>query len=1199
MRCKQAVTVFVLLLACAALLAPWQGRLYAQDPRGTIVGKVTDPTGAVIPGATVQVVSKTMGTKIILETNEAGAYQASFLLPGTYQLTVEQTGFKKYVRDDVQVQVNQRLELNVALELGTADQSVTVTGEVPLLNTASASIGDIIDQRRVSELPITHGQPFALAALAAGVSFNANAATLNRPYEPTHIAGYAMDGVRSNRSDVTIDGIPSTATANESEVIAAYVPPADIVQEFRVQTATYDAQFGNTEGGVINMSIKSGTNALHGTALYAKWLPSLTAGDWFNNKAGKATPGYTYNRWGGTAGGPVWIPKLYNGKNKTFWLWGYEAIHEERPRNNCGSTCAVPTDAQWNGDFSDLLAYKSSYQIYNPFSGVSSGSLVTRSPFSGNRIPSSLITDQAKKLRQYWPASPLTPSLAAPDGTSNNYEVGLTEPATYYTHTIRADQNVSDRQRIFARISFYRRASHYNDYFHSIATGEWFTFVSRNATIDDVYTLTPTTVLNVKYGYNRFVRSSTTNPGSWGIDLTTLGFSKQYQDQVAQGQPTRFPGINMSGYTSTDHQDFVRPIDTHMFSSTVTKMQGSHAIKTGIEYRVYRENSSFFGNDGVGRFKFDGQYTSAASNASPPSPAMGLSVAALLMGIVTDSATNSSSITRLASYAEQSPVWGVFVQDDWKVNTKLTLNLGLRWEYEQPLTERYNRSVTNFDPNFVQSFEAAARTAYAGIALKELPADQFKVRGGLVFAGVGGQGHSLYTTPKRNLAPRIGFAYQLDRATVVRAGYGIFFGFLGQRRNDVQQAGFNGITTVTSSNDNGLTFATTLANPFPNGVNAALGAAEGGATFLNQTLNFFNQNPRTPYQQRWQLSIQRQLKGGYVIDAAYVGDRGTRLEIGRDYNTLPRQFLSTSPFRDDTWRTYLVGTVANPFKGLLSGTAVRNSLNTSSTIAREQLLKPFPEFGQVITTTNQGYSWYHSLQVSIQKRFSQGYMVAGTYTFSKFMQAAEYLNPSDPTPIEGISDMDTPHRITISPIWELPFGRGKKLGSDLHGVANGFVGGWQLQGIYTFQSGRPITFGQTIVQYPWARAGYNSGVMYFGDIHNIRLPHDQQTVDHWFNTDGFVKSSSVNIDTNRQLRTFPLRFGFIRPDPLNNFDISLLKNTRIAEGKNAQFRLELINALNHPNFAAPVANPTASNFGQVTSVQNYSRRLQFTFKFVF
>jgi hypothetical protein len=353
--------------------------------------------------------------------------------------------------------------------------------------------------------------------------------------------------------------------------------------------------------------------------------------------------------------------------------------------------------------------------------------------------------------------------------------------------------------------------------------------------------------------------------------------------------------------------------------------------------------------------------------------------------------------------------------------------------------------------------------------------------------------------------------------------------------------------------------------------------------------------------QRWQLGFQHELPFGFVMDSAYVGNRGTRLEVARDFNTLPRQYLYTGLLRDQAaneWRSYLVGTVPNPFKGLLTGTAASNTLNLSNTIAREQLLKPFPEFNQVITTTNQGYSWYHSLQVSVQKRFSHDYMVAGSYTFSKFMQASEYLNPSDPMPIETISDMDTPHRIVVSSIWELPFGKGKPLGNGVNKVANGFIGGWQLQGIYTYQSGRPLNFQQSVAN-PWFQAGFMAGVMYLGDINNIRLPSDQQKVERWFNTSGFVTNSSQLIDTNRQLRTFPLRFGFLRPDPLNNFDISILKNTRIKESLNIQFRVEAINAFNHPNFAAPVTNPTASNFGQVTAVQNYSRRLQLTAKFIF
>ena len=271
-----------------------------------------------------------------------------------------------------------------------------------------------------------------------------------------------------------------------------------------------------------------------------------------------------------------------------------------------------------------------------------------------------MITDFAKKVRPaYYPEEPFSASTGTALGNQNHYNPGLLEPVTYYTHSIRGDHNISDRQRIYGRFSFYNRDSNYNNYLGSIATGEYFRFISRQASIDDVYTLTPTTVLNVRYGYNRFVRSSNSNPGNYGFDLTSLGFSSAYQEQVKAAQETRFPGINMNGYIATDHSDFWRPVDTHAFAGTVNKQHGKHSLKAGMELRVYRENQSFFGNDGVGRFVFDATWTKATNVAAAPNPAMGHSVAALLLGVPT-----RSSITRQASYAEQSPTWGVFLQDD-------------------------------------------------------------------------------------------------------------------------------------------------------------------------------------------------------------------------------------------------------------------------------------------------------------------------------------------------------------------------------------------------------------------------------------------------------------------------------------------------------------------------------------------------------
>lgn len=1175
MRFRSSCTACLVLLVCAVLLAPPEAP--AQEARGTIVGKIVDGTGAVVPGAVVTITNTAMGTKVSPATNAEGGYQAPYLIPGSYQIMVEVPGFKKYVRDGLEVRVNDRLEVNITLELGGTTETVTVTGETPLLDTASASVGSVIDARRVAELPMAHGQPFALIGLAPGVSFNAGSATLNRPFEPTHIAGYAMGGAKSNRSDVTIDGVPATATANAGEIISSYVPPADIVQEFRVQTATFDAAFGQTEGGVINIAIKSGTNDLHGTAYYGKWHPALLANYWLNNRNAQPEGDFTYNRWGGSASGPVWLPKLYDGRNKTFFLWGYEAIHETRGRNNNGNP-TVPTPAMKNGDFSQLLAVNPTYQIYDPATRRQlANGRIEADPFPGNIIPAARQSQIAKNLLKYW-SDPILPGNAV--GQNNMLEPNLPETITYYTHTIRGDHVISDKQRMFARYSFYTRDSNYNNYLHSIATGEWFKFFSNNATIDDVYTLSPTTVLNVRYGYNRFVRTSTANPGGFGLDYTALGFPKEYSDAI--GDIRRFPGIDMNGYTNTNHSDFWRPNDTHAFVANVNKIAGAHSIKTGVEFRAYRENSSFFGNDGSGRFVFDAKWTGGPlDNSARPNPPLGLSVAAFLLGL-----PSSGSVTRLASYAEQSTNWGIYVHDDWKVTRKLTLNLGLRWEYEGPLTERYNRSVSGFDPTYVQDFNAAAQAAYAAktaALVPELPASQFKAMGGLTFAGVGGNGRGLYDTGKKNFMPRIGIAYQLRPTTVLRGGYGIYYGFLGQRRGDVVQHGFNGITEFVPTNDNGLTFAATLANPFPNGISPAKGASEGGKTFINQNLTFFDPKPATPYMQRWELGFQQEFPGGFVFDGGYMGNRGTDIEINRNINAVPNQYYSTSPFRDVPWYNNMTANVPNPFAGLLAGTTINGT-----TVQKNVLLKPYPQFGTITTTTNQGYSWYHALLVGVQKRFSKGYTMSFNYTFSKFMQATEYLNPADPMPIETISDVDTPHRITVSSIYELPFGSGRRFLANAHPVVKGILGGWQVQGIYAFQSGRPVNFTNTT---------YTQNFPFYGDATKIVLPSDQRSPDQWFNTSVFDRASLTQWGYN--LRTFPFRFSTLRTDPLNNWDLSLIKNTRIAEGKNLQIRAEFLNAMNHPNFSAPNIVTTNSLFGTAIGTQNYPRNIQLTAKFLF
>lgn len=1156
------------------LLMLLSGSLMAQESRGSIVGTVSDTSGAVVAGAKVEVLHVEMGTKTVLSTNAAGQYVTSFLIPGTYRVTVENAGFKKFVREGIELRVNDRLTVDVALQLGTAEQSVTVAGDTPLLNTESASLGTVIDRRRVAELPLPHGNPMFLIGLASGVSFTRDP-RLDRPFEPTHIVGYTMDGTRANRSDVTIDGAVATATAGAGEVIASYVPPADTVAEFKVQTATFDASMGNTEGGVTNISMKSGTNEFHGTAYYVNMNPALFANDFFANANRIARPDFYYHRFGGSAGAPIVIPKLYNGKNRTFFMYGYEGIREARPRNNGVPT--VPTEAMKAGDFSQLLALNSSYQIFNPFTRrAAAGGRFQQDPFPGNRIPSSLFNPISKRvLDQFYP-KPLT--AGNPDGTNNYLRPELQERANYFTHSLRVDHNVNDKHRVFARLNYYDRNSDYNNYFNNLVTGEWFLFASRAATMDHVWTVDPSTVVNLRYGYNRFVRGTNANPEQRGFDLTTLGFPASYANQIP-ADVRRFPRFDIAGYQGTAIGGELRPNDTHSFNGTLQKVQGKHSWKTGLEFRSYRENSNFFANAQTGQFVFDTAWTRGPLDNAPPAPgSLGQSVAAFLMGL-----PSSGGVTRAASYAEQSTSWGVFFHDDWRLTSKLTLNLGLRWEYEGALTERFNRSVRGFDFGAAQPLEAAARAAYALNPTPEVAASAFQVRGGLTYAGVGGNPAALFNTPKTNFMPRFGLAYRVNPKTVFRGGYGIFYGFLGQRRGDVNQIGFSRVTNFVPTLDNGLTFSNTLSNPFSSPILEPVGAAGGAQTFLGQGVSFFNENPLPPYMQRWQAGIQREVGKGFVLDVGYVGNRGTHIEIGQNLNVTPQRFLSTSPTRDQARIDYLSQNLPNPFRGLMPPGATGTF--TAANIARERLLRPYPQFDAVNQSRFDGYSWYHSLQASIERRFANGYTVMANYTFSKFMQATETYQADDARPTEVISDADRPHRLTVSGIYELPFGPGRRWLADGNGLMKRVVGGWQLSGVYTFQSGAPINWGN---------------IIFNGDINNIRLNGSEQRVERWFNTEaGFNRVAAQQLANN--IRTFPFRFGFIRADQINNVDLSVIKNTVLKEKLNFQFRAEFLNSMNHKLLPAPNTSVTQAQFGQtVASNQaNYPRRIQLTAKFIF
>jgi len=1174
MERKRTPASFVPWAAAFLLIAlALPASLHAQETRGRITGRVTDTTKATVPGASVTVTDVARSRTASTTTNEQGLFQVNYLLPGTYTVAIELAGFKKHVQDNVLLQISETRDLAIVLEVGGVQETVSVVAQALLLNTTDASLGLVVDQQRLASLPLIHGDPYKIMGLAPGLA-HSGSQRLDRPYEPTHIIGYAYDGTRSNRSDLLIDGAPSTATANANEVIATYVPPSDMVQEFKVQTATFDAQFGNTEGGVTSISIKSGTNRFHGSGYYFAEPYKLGANDFFGKARGQAMIKSSSTRPGFSLGGPVF-------KDKTFFMFGFERIKDVRPRFDAGGDSWVPTEALRNGDFS---AYSSLIKIYDPLTRVSvGGGQYTGQQFAGNIIPPNRISPVSKKILEYY-SLPKNPGLLG-----NITDSTLPETANYNSLTGRVDHLFSNSNRMFGRFSYYKRDSIYNDYVGKNLAATNFQFISYQAVVDDVHIFNPTTVLNVRYGYNRFERNSGQVPEYRNFDLTKLGFPAEYNTLIPEIN-RYFPRLDFDGTTMIDvafGNDY-RPVITHSVSAVLNETLSAHSFKAGMDMRIYGEDSRSTGNNQSGQYAFTNAYTRPSSTSS--SDYAGLqNYAAFLLGL-----PSTTSITRAATYSEYSRTWGFFGQDDWRVNSKLTLNLGLRYEFENPLVERNNQSITGFDYDYVQPIQATVQSKYAALndpALKAL-VPQLSVKGGLKYAGVDG-GSGLYTTPKNGFLPRLGFAYKLDPKTVIRGGAGLFAGFLGERRGDVVTYGYSQTTTAgTTFNANGAPIPISWDNAFiVTPIIEPVGNVAGRQTNLGQGITFFNPNPKVSKQLRWQIGFQRELPGGFTVEAAYVGNYGYNIEIGRNINALPAQYLNTDNSRSAAMvanNTFLTASVTNPFAGLLPGTSYNNP-----TIARSQLMRPYPAFGDINTTNNDGKSWYHSGQFGLQKRFSQGYTLGISYTRSKWMQATEYLNATDAQPTKMISDLDVTNRLSISGIFALPFGKGQRFLSGASGIVDGLVGGWQLQGVYTYQTGFPIGFGDLF---------YNGTDPTNGS--DIALPSDQRSIAKWFNTGVFtsiLNSTSTNATAVNHVRTFLTRFSDVRRDSINNVDLSLLKTVSLRGGMQLQLRAEFINALNEPYFPAPVTGQTSATFGQVTASNqdNYARRAQLGVKILF
>ncbi len=1141
-------------LVAALVLA---GSLAAQDPRGEIAGTVTDPSGAVVAGAKVAAVSVDTNQITRATTNSAGDYLLPFLNAGEYVVSIEHPGFELYRETKVAVRTGESTTLDAKLAVGSASHSIQVVAKDPGVEGAMRDPSMVTDADAIEVLPFRDGNPALLALLAAGTADLTDLTDGNtgRPYENENASAIVVNGSSSGTHEYKLDGAVNTGGSSGN---VAYVPPSGVVSEVKVEASLVDARIGFSSGATISMGLKPGTNLLRGQLYGYLENPATNANSFFANKSG-TRDNIRELRYGVNASGPVDIPGIYHGEDRSFWMYGFERIYAAQPAGATNLNYTVPSATERTGNFADLLAYGASYQIYDPATTHNSttAGIYARTAFPGNLIPASRLSQTALNIMAAYYPLPNVPG-AKPSGV--DYIFPNVQSNHFDNHTLRLDHAIGDRHRLFFRANYNLRHQVRQLRFAG-GGGNDGDRDNLGGGIDDAFIISPTFLADVRYSYSRYVDKY--QPPTAGLDISTLGFSQNYVGQIRaiDARNLMLPDITPTGYPELNGQAMTRQAsDIHAWGLDFTRTARAHTVRFGGEYRIYRDTSANTGRSS-GKLNFGTSWTVGPNSNSAASP-IGEGLASFLLGQPTDGTFNVNP-----SLAQQYQVSGLYVQDTWKVKPHVTVSLGVRWEYEIPLIERFNRSVRDFDYGAALPIAAAVEAAYAKSPIAQIARNAFPVAGGLTFEGVGGQPRTLWSSDTRNFAPRAGVAWLLRPNLVLRASGGMFYDIA---RQNAIQTGFSATTTLTASNNGGQTFLDSIDNPFPGGISLPTGSSLGAMTNVGQSIGVFPARLRNPYTERWEAAVQRELgRSMAMFQVAYVGSRGTRLRVNPQLDPIPAWYLSTSPFYNATVNNMLNANVADPFYPLLPGTSL-----SGSTVATGQLLRPYPQFTSISGMSNQGFSWYHSLQAMLQKRFSRNYFVTVAYTWSKYMEAITFLNPTDTVPYRVISSQDRPRRLVASFTYAIPAaGHGRGFGAAL-------TRGWQLSTIVQEQSGAPLNFGN---------------VLYLGG--QIALPSNQRTVTHWINTTVFDRTTADQLVNN--IRTFPLRFTGIRSMPLNLLDTGVTRNVTLHERVHLAFRADAFNVLNHTEFASPNTAPTSTDFGTITSTAYLPRIIEFSIRLQF
>lgn len=1112
-------TVLALVLALAL-------PIWAQEFRASVTGQVNDASGAVLPGATITARNVATNATYKTTSSEDGQYALRNLDPGSYTISVEVTGFRKLLREGVVLQVGTQATLNLQMQTGEVSEAITVREDIAQLQTETAVRGLVIDETRVLNTPLQGRNMFAIAWSVPGVQIAASVTRL-RPFDIAGSTSMVVNGGRRGQNDAQVDGVTATFQAGN----ISFVPSVDSVGEFKVVTNPFDGQFGFTTGGVIQSITRSGTNQFHGGLFEYVQNTKLNANDFNSNRAGIQRQRSNINTFGGNINGPVL-------KNKLFFAYSYEGIRQSIPDP---FTTSIPTPLQRTGDFSQTKQANGQLQvIYDPLTTRTdaNGKLI-RDPFPGNIIPANRINPVAKAALAFLPA----PNAAGDSLGLNNYVNSSAVPRfldDFNAHSGRVDYSWSENTKIFGRLAF-NRLDEVRGYRYGNAADPSgnvpFVRQNYNGVSGITHTLNNTTVIDARFGVARFTSPGGNTLGS-NFDLSKLAFSQRYISQALNHFP-QFRFTDYEGLGSAPAR--VSPASTvYHFVTTVSKLMGDHSLKAGFEGRLFRNNTRDPGNAN-GFFNFTAGFTQQDPVAGA-SRASGNPVASFLLGYPA-----SGNIESRAFPARQHIAYAGFIQDDWRVSSKLKLNLGLRYELITGMTDRFDAINVGFDPNAA------------------LPVDVpgFTGKGNILYAGANGASRSAFQLDKNNLMPRFGAAYQLDDKTVIRGGIGQFYAPVW---DDPGSLGFSLGTNLVTGVRIGLPDVT-IDDPFPGGLISAL---RSKTNTIGSGFSVFNPQRKIPNVWQYSVEFQRQLPWDMLFSVAGVGSSSRAIQVSQSINEVPAAELAKGA-------SYLTAQVPNPFAGKAPGTGLNGA-----TVQRQQLLRPFPQFTSItVGGYTGGTAQYFGLQSSIQKRFTSGATFTISHTWAKLMERINFQNPQDSELEKQVADGDVTHNLGLNGSYELPFGTGRKLFNTSNKIVNGIVGGWTLNGLVRVQSGMPTNFP--------ANAEPVGGVN--------PIPGDQN-INQWYAPGSFRTLASFT------LRRFSLRYGSLRNPPIRNFDLSAFKTFGITETVKLQFRAELINAMNTPQwFNGPVTNPASGNFGRIaagaTSQSNLPRFVQVALKLTF